>query len=443
LLALATGLAFGLYPAFLATRIDLRSGLAESGRNATAHRRNWTREILVVAEVTLGVTLVVAAGLLLRTLSGLMNLNPGFVPQNVTTASVVLNDARYQTTASGVRFFRDTLGRIRQIPGVESAAATLNLPFAAQLNDGIGRILASNGEVTPQNGMVNVNYATPGLFTTLRVAILQGRGFTDADGPHARKVIVVDDAFVRHFLPNDPHPLGDQVQSGSEFFTIIGIVKSVPQVNGWGGSYGPLDYFAELYFPVAQWNDSSFQLANTWFSPSFVVRTHGHIAGLRHAMEQAVARVDPRLPFSQFQNIDDVLAAALSQQRYMAVLFSTLAALALLLAAIGIYGLIAQSVAQRTREMGIRLALGATATNIVRQTAAPGIVLAIVGVICGLVLSWFATRLLTSLIYGVSATDPITFIAVAVLLIVVAIFASLLPALRLTCLDPAQTLREE
>ena len=441
--ALATGLLFGLFPAWQATNIDLRAGLAESGRNATAARHAWSRQVLVFAEVALGVTLVIAAGLLVRTLTGLMNLNPGFDPHNVTTASVVLNDARYKTTAAGVRLFRDTLDRIRQIPGIESASVTLNLPFAAQLNDNIGRILASNREIIPKNSIVNLNYATPGLFKTLRIPLLQGRTFTAADGPNARKVTVVNDAFVRHFLPDDPNPIGDQIQSGVDWLTIVGVVKSVPQQNGWGGHYGPLDYFAQMYRPAAQWPDTSFLLVNSWFAPSFVVRTHGHIAGLRHAMEQAIAAADPRLPFSRFQEIDDVLAASVSNQRYMAVLFSSLAGLALLLAAIGVYGLVAQSVAERTREMGIRLALGATPRHIVRQAAAPGIFLALAGVACGLILSFFAARLLTSLIYGVSPTDPLTFIAVACLLIAVAALASILPALRLAHLDPAQTLRDE
>ncbi len=443
--ALLSGLIFGLFPALQATSIDLRGELNQGGRGAAGNRRSWSRQALVFAEVAFGVTLVVGAGLLIRTLTGLMNLDPGFVPQNLTAATVSLDDARYNTTAAGTRLFRETLDRIRQIPGVESAAVTLNLPFGSQLNGNLDRIMGSNGSKPLHAALVNQNYATPQLFKTLRVPLLQGRLLTDADGPNSQAVTVVNDAFVRHFLPNDPHPVGARVYSSPSDpgVTIVGIVKSVVQQNGFGGRFGPVAYLPQMYVPVAQMPNGAFSSFNSYFSPSFVVRTRGRIAGLDKAMSKAIAAVDPRLPFSKFQDMNDILSDSLGEQRYMAVLFSTLGALALLLSAIGVYGLIAQSVAQRTREMGIRLALGATTNGIIRQAAAPGLILALAGVACGLVLSYFTARLLTSLIYGISATDPFTFVTVAALLILVAGLASILPALRLARLDPAQTLREE
>ena len=437
-IALLTGLLFGLFPAIHATNVDLRSGLAEASRTSAGIRSEWLGKALVFAEVTLGVTVVISAGLLLRTFLNLMTASPGFVSQNVVAASLTLDDARYKNPVVVDRLFRDTLSRINQIRGVQSASVTLTTPYQRALQVGV------QTKVPGWNAMTDISYATPGLFGTLQISLLRGRDFTGADGPDSLKVIVVNAAFVHRFFPNDPTPLGKEIKLfGGLSYRIIGIVGNVLQKNSWGGPFGPVAPLPQAYIPISQFPTGTFDFANAFFSPNFVVRTYGHIAGLDHAMQQAIARVDPRLPFSKFQDMNQVRGASLSEQRYLAVLFSTLACLALLLSAIGVYGLIAQSVAQRTREMGIRLALGATANNIVRQASTPGIVLATLGVACGLVLSFFATRLLTSVLWGISATDPLTYLAVAILLIGIAALASLIPALRLTRIDPAQTLRDE
>jgi ABC-type antimicrobial peptide transport system permease subunit len=195
--------------------------------------------------------------------------------------------------------------------------------------------------------------------------------------------------------------------------------------------------------PLAQISDGLFSGINIWFTPTFMVRTHGALTGLPDAMRRALESVDPRLPFSSFHTMSEIRGAAVSQQRYQAVLFSSLATLAILLAALGVYGLIAQSVAERTREMGIRLALGATSRGVVRAAAMPGMRLCLAGIAGGLILALYATRLMKSLIWGVSTTDPSTFAAVASLLLAVAAISSILPALRLSRLDPVQTLRQE
>ena len=282
------------------------------------------------------------------------------------------------------------------------------------------------------------------MFETLQIPLLRGRVFTEADNAGAAKVIVVNQAFVRRFLPDVTDALGVEVYLDGGAHQIVGIVGNVQQKKSWGGDqWGPVDAFAQAYGPVAQFSDSGFALVHTWFSPSWIVRTRGNVPGLPEAMRRALQSVDPQLPFSSFASMTELRANSLSQQRYLAALFSTLAGLALLLAALGVYGLVAQSVSQRTREMGIRLALGATTRNVIRTAAAPGILLTLSGAAAGLLLSVFATRLLKSLIWGVSALDPVTFAIVALLLVAVAGFASLVPSFRLSYLDPAQTLRDE
>lgn len=434
--SIGTSILFSLFPAFEATSVDLRSSLSEGGRGAAGGRRQWKRQALVFVEVALGVVLVVAAGLLIRTFSILFNANPGFNPNHVMSASLSLQDARYKTTAAGTRLFRESLDRIRQIPGVESAAVTLTLPYERPLNLGVKVSGQSIGRIT------NFTYATPDMFRTLQIPLLRGRVFTDADNASAAKVAIVNQAFMRRYLLNNPNPVGTHLMSGNTDYQIVGIVADVQQKIGWGG-YGPIDAFPQVYVPADQVSDGTFSLAHTWFSPSWVVRTGGDVAGLPDQMRHALAAVDPRLPFSAFHTMSQIRGTSLKDQRYQATLFSTLAGLAILLAALGVYGLIAQSVAQRTREMGIRLALGATEKGIVRSAAAPGITLSIAGIAAGLFLALFVTRFLKSLIWGIPATDPVTFACVAFLVIVVATLSSVIPALRLARLDPALTLRDE
>ena len=430
----ATSILFGLFPAFEATTVDLRSALAEAGRGSSGSRRQWKRQILVFAEVTLGVVLVMAAGLLVRTFSILVNASPGFDPNHVITATASLQDARYATSAAGARLFRESLERIRLIPGVESAAVALTPPYARALNDGV-QIVGSS-----KSGVANCTYATPGMFETLRMHLLRGRFFTNADNANADRVAIVNESFVKRYLGDRANPLGRPIQLENEIWQIVGIVKDVQVKMGWGG-LGPIDRFAGVFVPVDQFPDGMFAMANVWFSPVWIVRTHGDIPSLPESMRHALEAVDPKLPFSSFQSISGVRAASLKEQSYRATIFSAVAILALLMAALGLYGLIAYSVAQRTREMGIRLALGATPRQVVRAAALPGITLALAGTACGVVLALFSMRVLKGLIWGITGTDPLTFGLVGILLVIVATISSALPALRLTRLDPAQTLR--
>ncbi|HZQ50620.1 MAG TPA: ABC transporter permease [Bryobacteraceae bacterium] len=438
--SLTTSLLFGLFPAFEATAVDLRPALAEGGAGAIGSRRQWKRQILVFAEVALGVVLVLAAGLLIRTFQNLAGLDPGFNPQHLMTASLSLDDARYKTSAAGARLFRETLDRIRAIPGVESATVALNLPYSHALNTNVGSI--SGHQITRDSGLVDESYVASDYFRALEIPLLRGRVLDERDNAHSARVAVVNEAFVDRYIPRGVDPIGAQMTllGESEPTEIVGVVGNVRQRTGWGND-GPLPAAPQLYVPASQMSDKFFELVNTWFSPNWIVRTRGDLPGLAYAMRRALQAVDPRLPFSAFHSMSQIRGAGMREQRYQAILFSTFAGLGMLLSALGIYGLIAQSVAQRTREMGIRLALGATVRDVVRTAAAPGITLALAGIAAGLVLALFAVRLLKSMLWGVAPTDPITWIAVPILLLLIAAIASLLPALRLARLDPAQTLR--
>jgi predicted permease len=443
-ISLLSALAFGLFPAVEATALDLRSSLAESGRSGTAGPRQRKRQILVFAEVALGFVLVVSAGLLLRSLSTLLHINPGFDPQNVVTASLSLQDARYRTDAATTRLFRDSLQQMRQIPGVESAAVALSLPYQPTLNLNIKDI--SGSPVKNYGGLVNFIYATPSYFETLRIPILRGRFFTDRDNADTPKVAVVDQALIDFYLPNTPDPLGRQINlygGSGDAFTIVGVINDIPQQQGWSSQFGPLARLPQMWVPAAQLADRDVESIADFLSPSWVVQTRGNVPNLEQKMRKAILTIDPRLPFSAFHTVNEMRSQALAEQRYQAVLFSTFAGLALLLCALGVYGLIAQSVAQRTREFGIRMALGASTRNIIRTAILPGIELAVAGIACGILLSLFSTRLLKSLIWGVTTTDATTFVTVSMLLVAVALLGSLIPALRLLKLDPAKTLRDE
>jgi|HubBroStandDraft_3_1064219.scaffolds.fasta_scaffold16794_1 predicted permease len=440
---LLTAFFFGLLPALRASRIDLRSALvAGGGWGASGTTRSWSRRVLVIAEVALGVVLLVVAGLLIRTFGYLDSLRPGFDPGHLLTATLSLQDARYAGSREVNRLFDATLARLRQQPGVDSCAAALSLPFERWLNVGFSRPDAPiPAGPDGDGGLTNFSYVTPDYFTVLRIPLLRGRAFRDADRPGSARVAIVNRAFVRRYLA-DRAPVGSRLTFGDTAREVVGVVGDVPQSSGWG-SYGPLAPSPTVFVPVSQVDDDFLKVVHTWFSPSWVVRAAGPRAAVAAAIEQAVEAVDPLLPFASFRSFDEVKSQALAQQRFQAVLLGMLAALALALAAVGIYGLIANAVAERTRELGIRIALGSTLGQAMRAVALPGLLLALAGAAAGCLLARFAVQALRHMVWGVSAGDPLTFALVPFGLLAVAAVASWLPALRIARLDPALTLRND
>ena len=439
--SLLAGLLFGLYPALVASRLEIRAALSEAGRGVAGARNPWPRRLLVAGEVALGVVLLVGAGLLIRTFAYLEGLNPGFDARNVISAQLSLQDARYATNERVNRLFEQSLARMRELPGVESAAVVLSLPYERALNGGFKRLDGPHADTNWQ--IANMFYNTPDFFRVLRIPLLQGRAFAATDSHSAAAVAIVSESFVKMYMKGD-EPIGRHVDLGAgERREIVGVVGDIQQKSGWGEDRGPLAPMPAIYFPATQVDDKGLQLVHTWFSPSWIVRTSGPPEGVIAGMQCALQSVDAQLPFAGFHSMEDVRHRALSRERFQASLLGALAALALLLSAVGIYGLIANSVAERTRELGVRLALGATVAQAMRAVALPGVLLAAAGVAAGSVLAGFASRMLRHLVWGVQPGDPMTFAAVSLGLLGVAAAASLLPALRVARLNPATTLRQE
>jgi predicted permease len=435
-MALLATLLFGLAPAVAAARTDLRSGLIEQGtRGITGSSRRWGRRSLVIAEVAVGMVLLVGAGLLVRTLQRLRNLEPGFEGDNVAVAWVSLQDARYSSVASVNRLFDETLERIRALPGVESAAVVLGLPYERLLNMGFRRVGDAKGNIT------NLCYTTPDYFSTLRIPLVRGRALTLADRAGTQPVAIVNEAFVRAYL-RDHDPEGSRIEIAGAERAIVGVVGDVQVRPGWG-DFGPLAATACVYIPAAQTSDGFLRLVHTWFTPDWVVRTSPGAVGIAAGIRRAVEAVDPNLPVAGFRSMNQVRSESIALQRLLATLLGGLAALALVLAAIGIYGLVAQSVAERTRELGVRMALGATAGQAMSAIAVPSIAVVAAGVVLGCVLSRLASRALEQMIWGVKPGDPGTFATTAAILLLSGAIGSAVPALRILRLDPARTLREE
>jgi len=440
-IAVLTSLVFGLVPALQTTRIDIRSVLIEAGRGVSGGRRRWSRNVLVAAEVALSLVLLVSAGLLVKTLGYLNGLTPGFDTHNVIAAEASLQDARYQTSEAVNQLFTQTLQQIRQIPGVQSAAVALTLPYERPLNDGF-RLL--DGDDRTGHGTELV-YATPGYFETMRIPILGGRGLLASDTLQSTKVAVVSRSFAARWFPGS-QAVGRHFSIEGTPMEIVGTVGDVQQHSGLSGKLGPISIEPTVYFPASQNSSGFFKVIHVWFSPSWVIRTvqaGGPIGNLTAQVQRAIAAIDPQLPIAGFKTVDDLQGVYTRDQRYLAALFSILAGIALLLAAIGLYGLISQSITQRTHELGIRMALGATPPETMAAVMKPGILLALAGIGAGYALSLVAVRFLEHLLWGVRPTDPLTFVTMAAILLLVAALASLAPALRILRMDPAQTLRSE
>ena len=327
---------------------------------------------------------------------------------------------------------------LRRINGVENAAAALSVPYERGLNDEL-KIL--DGSRAGLDYGSSESWVTPGFFKTLRIPILSGRTILDSDNETAQPVAVVNVAFARKFY-NDPSPLGRHFTSEGTTFTIVGVVPDVVKQLGMSAG-APLATEPTFYVPAAQMNQAIVNLAHMWFQPSWIVRTQGKIGDITGRMQQALATVDPGLPFSGFYSMEDVLHQQLQMQRIEVTLLGTLAGLALLLSAVGIYALVSNLVVQRTREIGIRIALGSTLTQAMQHIASSGMAAAVGGVVAGLAGSFLVLRVMKSAIYGVGTYDPVTLLSVPLLLLAIAAAASVLPALRIARINPAETLRAE
>jgi predicted permease len=440
-LAVFTSLLFGLFPAIYTSRVELRSALAEGGRGVVSAGPKWARNALVVGEVALSLVLLVSAGLLVKTLHYVYGLNPGFDTRNLIAAEASLatdvSEGRYGKRENVERLFASSLEGIRGIRGVRSAAVALTLPYEKPLNYSFRGV--ENGD--PNSHMTETVYTVPGYFETMRIPVYAGRAFRAADTPESTPVAVVSQTFAARYFRGQ-NALGRHVRIDRVPREIIGIVGDVQQHSGIG-DFGPLSADPTVYLPISQTSDGFLQVIHTWFAPKWVIRVNGSAGAIERQVQGAVAAADPALAISPFETVEDLEGRYTTDQRYLAALFSTLAGLALLLAALGLYGLISHSISQRSHELGLRLALGATAQQTMQDVIRPGLILAATGTALGFVLSLVAVRFLNSLLFGVRSTDALTFLATSLILLAVTLAASVAPALRILGLDPAHTLRSE
>ncbi len=434
--SLITGLAFGLVPAFQAARSDVNATLKDEGRGDIGGHRNWLRQLLVVSEVALALVLLVGAGLLIKSFSRLIDVDPGFRTAGVLTCQ--LNLAADKAQPQKINLVQQILDRLRSLPGVQAVAATDSLPLTP-----MARITVVEIEGQPpidmamlRRGELKVTPAsrptvTPDYFNAMGISLKSGRTFTLQDSRPSAGVVMVNEAFEKHHFPGESavgkriHLLGSK---GVRWLTIVGVVSNVRQ-NGLAG-----DVKLEVYNPV---------LDDLEAAISFVIRSSGDPTSLMATMRAAVSSVEPNQALHNVTTMEQRLAKTTTSRRLSMTLLGSFAAVALLLAAVGIYGVMSYAVTQRQREIGVRMALGAQKSAVLGLIIRSGLRLALAGVACGLLGAFALTRYLSSLLYSVKATDPVTFMGVAVGLTSVALLAAWLPARRATRVDPIVALRGE
>jgi len=432
LLALATGIVFGLAPAFAASSPDLNQSLKEGGRGSSEGAgRHRLRSALVISEFALALALLAGAGLMIRTLVDLGKVDLGFNPENVLTFRVPLLGPRYEDQRRQQEFLTRLLERLKTIPGVQWASVARGLPVGGW--DGWGFVTEDN-PTPPPNQIPDANYQVvgPEYFRSVGIPLHAGRFFNDQDTAGSMRVAIVNQEWARQEWPGQ-NPIGKRLKvdmAGRPWLTVVGVVGNVRP--DWPDPH----FLPEVYLPYTQppWDITPRE---------FVVRTASNPAGVAAAVRNEVESLDKGQPVSDVRTLDEAVAESVADRRFVMLLFGAFAALALVLAAVGIYGVVAYSVEQRTREVGIRMALGAKTTDVLRMVVGRGLVLSLAGVGVGLGGALALTRFLSNMLYGVRATDPVTFAGVSLLLAAVALLGSYIPARRATKIDPMVALRHE
>lgn len=430
LVSLLTAVIFGLVPALQASKIDLNEAIKEGGGRSATGTGQRLRNMLVVAEIALAVILLVGAGLMVKSFRRLESVNPGFEPKNVLTFQYTLPASKYPDDPEVIAFNRQLIQRLKALPGVESVSGTTVLPLGKTSNytsfeiDGRPPLPPGEFLLAEHLGIF------PDYFKTMRVPLLKGREFTEQDTKTTTPVMMVNEAMARQFWPNED-PIGKRVKIDYDQGVareVIGVVNNVKNF-GLEAESKPEMYVSEDQFP--------FQ------STFLVVRSTGDPKSLRGAITQEVMSVDKDQPIYNLMTMEDVLTASVGRQRFNMLLMTCFAVVAAILAAVGLYGVIAYSVTQRTHEIGIRMALGAQQRDILRLIVGNGLKLALIGIAIGLFGAFALTRVIESLLYGISTTDPTTFGIIALLVAGAALLSSFIPARRATKVDPMVALRYE
>jgi len=435
-LSIATGLLFGLAPALQTSRANLQETLKDGSRSGAADfaGRN-VRRSLVVAEVALSLTLLTGAGLLIKSVARLENVDPGFDPHNVLVFNLNLPRVKYGSDTAQILFMQQIVPRLNAIPGVKAAGVTSVIPFGGGWSTSSFNI---EGLIVPpgQNGpWGDIRVVSPRFFETMRIPLRKGRYFDENDRQGAPQVTIIDEQFVKKYFPHTD-PIGKRITFGarrggtdSTWITIVGVVGHA--------AHEGLDAEPRIqyYFPTSQAGIGNMTVA--------IRAANGNATALLPAAREAVHSVDRNLPLSVINTMDKLVESSVGQRKLSMMLLGLFSLIAVVLASIGIYGVMSYSVTQRSRELGIRMALGAARSRVLALVVGQGMTLAGIGVVIGLVAAFALTRFLSNLLFSVGATDPGTFTVVSVLLVVVAFLATLVPALRATRVDPVVALREE
>ncbi len=430
LVSLVTGIVFGFVPALHATKADLNEVLKEGLRGSmgtTAGKR--TRSVLVVVEVALSLVLLVGAGLMIKSFSRLQQMNLGFKPDHVLAVNLSLSSSRYPEDRQQPAFFQEALERLQSIPGIQSAGATTGLPLTLSLSGSDFRI---EGRPEPEAGkemIINTRSVSPGYFGTLGISLIKGRDFSDRDKSDAPAAAIINDELARIYFPGED-PIGKRISfdDRQSWMSIVGVIADVKQL-GLDSSAKP-----EVYFPYLQVASPKMGI---------VVRTTSNPLSVAAAVKSQIQAIDKDLPIDNAKTMEQLLAESISGRRFNMLLLSVFAAVALVLAIVGIYGVMSYTVTQRTHESGIRVAVGAQPRDVFRMVIGQGMMLAILGVAFGLVGAFCLTRLMTTMLFGVEPTDLATFVSIAVLLTGVALVACYVPGRRATKVDPLVALRYE
>ena len=437
LVAVATGFVFGLAPALEAARTDLQRGLREGARGSTGSgRRLRLRNVLVVAEVSLASVLLIGAGLMLRSFVNLLRMDSGFRPEHVLTASLSLPDTEYKTPAAVTHFYDQLVTNLATAPGVKYAGAGTDLPWTGY-DENVGGFTIEGKKPPPgQEFHARYHSATPDYFRALGIPLVRGRFFTEGANQNAPLTLIINDTMARRYWPHED-AVGQRMTFSDtpkekDWMTVVGIVGDVKDKPASSGAE-PAFWWPALQVPFVM-NGGQMSVA---------IRSDSDAAGLANELRREVHRLDPTLAVADVRLMDQIADAGVSTARFAFFLVGLFAALAVALAAIGTYGVISYSVSRRTHEFGLRMALGANRWDVMRLVLRQGITLALSGAALGVLGALALARVLRGLIYGVSATDPLTFIAVSLILSGVALVACYIPARRATKVDPMVALRHE
>ena len=433
-LSLLTGVLFGMAPALAASKPDLAGVLRGSGESATSsgpRLRFYTRGLLVIGQVALSTVLLIGATLLIESLARVYKVDPGFQTSHLLTMSIALPPARYDTDQKKITFYRELVGRATALPGVRSAALALTLPMMDRWTGQPVQLAGAPPLKLNERPIAIFQDITPAYFRTMQIPLKRGREFTERDDSQSVPVVIVNENLVHLYwpeYPNGPNPIGHAILLGlnPQPLEIVGISTTVLQ---YARDDNPRPV---VYLPLAQ---------NPPLAATLAVRTSGDPLASANAIRSQVLAIDSAQPVSAVASMDELVETSEGQLRLMMMLLGVFAGVATLIAVIGLYGVIAYSVAQRTKEMGIRRALGAQRGNILSLVVGQGLRLALAGVVLGAGGAFLLTRLMQDLLFQVSATDPVTFVGIAILFVAVAIAASYVPARRASDTDPMSTLR--